>query len=539
MRTSIAVLSTVLILGCFVAFSSGEIWDVLFWNLANPAFYVNGTNSTINACCCAPTPTASYYCLNVNLGDTVQWFTDFSDPASTYSIQATDSTWLNPVDSYENRYLSPPLRGQVFIGQGEGIKYTLRDSGVFYFRDATNATTMRGAIIVSNYTTIDNGESDYDKNINTYDDVLGWVVLVLLCLSIAGALLTILTFTLFGSIRTYPIKLIMYLCVVIVINLWFIFAFQSAFRHDGALCFVTGMIVHSFFLSNFCWTFCIAFNFYQMIVRRNRESEALEKWYHLFSWGFPVFCMIFVTCFLEYGNTGSACYVTSALYIFIFFFLPGLIIISSNAILFFFVAREIHETLASAPKTDKRERKKELRVYISIFISIGLSWIFGFIMVLIPQKIIQLIFLTLFSISQPLQGFLIFISYCLNAKVVGKYAGLFGKVLPCCKRWENLDSRSGTSSGRTQSSARSSRSARSSGMHSSSRSADTQDISLDATDSAASKTELYGADVDDGDDVAVDAGGDDVEEHKSESESDGVDDKEDNAGGINFDNDDL
>jgi uncharacterized protein YqhQ len=109
--------------------------------------------------------------------------------------------------------------------------------------------------------------------------------------------------------------------------------------------------------------------------------------------------------------------VTSALYIFIFFFLPGLIIISSNAILFFFVAREIHETLASAPKTDKRERKKELRVYISIFISIGLSWIFGFIMVLIPQKIIQLIFLTLFSISQPLQGFLIFISYCLNAKV--------------------------------------------------------------------------------------------------------------------------
>jgi hypothetical protein len=77
-------------------------------------------------------------------------------------------------------------------------------------------------------------------------------------------------------------------------------------------------------------------------------------------------------------------------------------------------------------------------------------------------------------------------------------------------------------------------------MHSSSRSADTQDISLDATDSAASKTELYGADVDDevdGDDVA--AVEEDVEVHKSDGDSDGVDDKEEDGGGINFGNDDL
>lgn len=43
------------------------------------------------------------------------------------------------------------------------------------------------------------------------------------------------------------------------------------------------MIVHGFYVANFCWTFCIAFNFYQMIVRRNRESESLEKWYALSS----------------------------------------------------------------------------------------------------------------------------------------------------------------------------------------------------------------------------------------------------------------
>ncbi|ELR20263.1 Gprotein-coupled receptor (GPCR) family protein [Acanthamoeba castellanii str. Neff] len=139
------------------------------------------------------------------------------------------------------------------------------------------------------------------------------------------------------------------------------------------------MIVHGFYVANFCWTFCIAFNFYQMIVRRNRESESLEKWYHLFSWGIPGLCVLCTTCVLDYGDTGGACYVTSALYIFLFFFIPGLTIISLNAILFFFVIREIHETLASAPKTDKKDKKKEIRVYISIFISIevgelGVAW---------------------------------------------------------------------------------------------------------------------------------------------------------------------
>lgn len=44
------------------------------------------------------------------------------------------------------------------------------------------------------------------------------------------------------------------------------------------------MLTHYFFLANFGWCFAVAFNFYQMIVRRNRESESLEKIYHGISW---------------------------------------------------------------------------------------------------------------------------------------------------------------------------------------------------------------------------------------------------------------
>ena len=46
----------------------------------------------------------------------------------------------------------------------------------------------------------------------------------------------------------------------------------------------TAIVTHYFFLANFGWCFAVAFNFYQMIVRRNRESESFEKIYHGIAW---------------------------------------------------------------------------------------------------------------------------------------------------------------------------------------------------------------------------------------------------------------
>src|SRR5690625_3287506 len=110
------------------------------------------------------------------------------------------------------------------------------------------------------------------------------IVDVLFGLSIAGALGTIVTFVLFKDIRTYPIKLIVFLCICIFISqIFFWIAFQP-FIYDTFMCTPAAIIYLYFFLANFFWTFCIAFNFYQMIVRRNRDAEALEKWYHIACW---------------------------------------------------------------------------------------------------------------------------------------------------------------------------------------------------------------------------------------------------------------
>lgn len=387
-----------------------------------------------------------------------------------HSVEATDPTFsiaLTPDD--DGYWPGANVDGSLGIVT---MQRRWKEPGVYYFRDATfPAMTGMANVTQAEQNLSDDDDDDLDP-LDYFNIVLGYIVMFLLVLSVIGAGLTIITFTIFSNIRTYPIKLIMYLCwCIIMSNTSFLFAFEDIFYDNEYVCYVTGMAVHYFYLANFCWTLCIAFNFYQMIVKRNRESEKMEKWYHLFCWGFPLGCLGWVSAFLEYGDRGGVCYITSPIFVFVFFFMPGLIIVSTNVVLFFFVAREIHETLATAPTSDKNERRKEFRVYISIFVSIGLSWIFGFLMVLFPTIVIRLFFLILFSITTPMQGFLIFLFYCVNAKVFGKWAGLFSRCLPFCTQWENLDSRSGTSSGRSTNSRSSLKSADTSFRSSSSMSA--------------------------------------------------------------------
>ncbi|EGC33439.1 hypothetical protein DICPUDRAFT_95036 [Dictyostelium purpureum] len=281
---------------------------------------------------------------------------------------------------------------------------------------------------------------------DTLNDVLSYITDVLLCLSIVGSFFTVFTFMVFYKLRTYPIRLIIYLCLSILFAQFF---FEISFRSsENLFCLPSGILLHYFFLADFVWTFCVAFNFYQMIVKRNRDAESLEKYYHLASWGIPLLVVVFCAGFEKYINRGGFCYLENDLPVFLGFFVPGLLVVCANAVIFFFIAREIHDTLKNAPRTDKKEKSKEFRVYFSIFVSIGLSWIFGFIMTFFnSDSVLGYIFLILFSVTTPLQGFLIFVSYCVNDKVLAHYARGFKSIgIPIFSRWENLD---GTSTRQT------------------------------------------------------------------------------------------
>jgi len=278
--------------------------------------------------------------------------------------------------------------------------------------------------------------TDITNSLNLFNTVVGIVSNILLGLSVLCALFTIITFTLFPRIRTYPIKLILFLCVTIVVG-YGVFPFNSMFAQWPEVCNIVGAIIHYFFLSNFFWCANIAFNFYEMIVRRNPETAAFEKFYHFFGWGLPCIAVIGVAAAGKYGSYSPGvgnCYINDALSVFLGFFLPGIILVSINSVLFFFVASEIHGTLRHAPNDkEQKHRAKELRVLMSIFVTVGLSWIFGFITSIFSSVfVVCQIFLVIFTITAPLQGFFIFVAYCLNKKVKTKWMGLFATCFPCC-----------------------------------------------------------------------------------------------------------
>jgi len=258
--------------------------------------------------------------------------------------------------------------------------------------------------------------------------VLDTLTTVLLSLSIFGAFAVVMTFGIFKSLRTFPVKLIIYLCVCIFMGyLFFLFAFED-WVYNSAFCQGCAFIVHFFFLAQFFWTTCIAFNFYQMIVQRNRDAAFLEKYYHIVAWGLSSIICIVTAATGNYGLfNGQICYINNSYARTLAFFIPGLVVLACNFILFFYVGREIHETLATAPKSDRSEKRKEFRVYLSIICSIGLAWIFGYLMFL-PRCELQLVFLFLFSITTPMQGFLLFVAYCVNKKVALKWLGVFNFV---------------------------------------------------------------------------------------------------------------
>ena len=317
----------------------------------------------------------------------------------------------------------------------------------------------------------------------------------------------IFTFAVFGEngkIRTYPIKLIMFLCgsLIVAFTCFIINGQPPIVRNQGA-CFFIGLMTHYAFLANFCWTFCIAFNFYRMIVAQDRDTRSYEKWYHIASWGIPaVICLILGLCSLvppgtlQYGKLSNAyaCFIVNSTARLVAFFVPGLLVVSANTVLFVFVAREIRETLRGAAEIrgagEKKDIKRQLRVYISIVFSIGLAWLFGFISALLflieSTPIPGQIFDVLFNVFVPLQGFFLFGSYCVNEKIFKKYAEAFGKVFPCCVVIvEKLDylataSTTGTSGSKTGSQSKSTGSTKSA---TSSTSSQKSEIEMSNTDS--------------------------------------------------------
>ncbi len=148
---------------------------------------------------------------------------------------------------------------------------------------------------------------------------------------------------------------------------------------------------------------------------------------------------------------------------------------------------------------EKKDTKRQIRVYMSIVFSIGLAWLFGFISVLFPASggtlVPYQIFDTLFNVFVPMQGYFLFGSYCVNEKIFKKYAAVFGRCCGCCKVVvEKLDSIATASTTGTSGSKTGSKTGSAPGSTGSSRSVNS--VKTNSTNSTSDGVEMSAASTD-------------------------------------------
>lgn len=253
-------------------------------------------------------------------------------------------------------------------------------------------------------------------------------------------IMLIITFAAFGEggkVRTYPIKLIMFLSASLISAYFFflIFDLPAIVENPGA-CFFVGLMIHYSFLCNFLWSFCIAFNFYRMIVAQDRNTRSYEVWYHVCSWGIPGVIMIIIASLQLYGRVGDryVCYIKDSIATLVGLTVPAVIMVTASITLFCFIAAEINETFKGAADirgSDSADVARQAKVYLSIIVSIGVPWVFAFIALLFRAVPVAYdVFDKIFNILISSQGIFLFLSYCVNERIFKLWIHWMGKCIP-------------------------------------------------------------------------------------------------------------
>ncbi|KAL5477040.1 hypothetical protein EMCRGX_G023782 [Ephydatia muelleri] len=270
-------------------------------------------------------------------------------------------------------------------------------------------------------------------------EILGLVILTYVggAMSIVGCVVLIITYLLFRELRTLPGKLLMNLAVAILasdialVGLLTIAHYVSSQKY----CVSIAIILHFTFLSRFSWMSVIAFRLLLAFSRpflSNYSSKILkckgEKKIFMcafaFGWLSPL--LIVVVCIalnfsvdlIGYGKN-SRCWITSRGALIGGFIVPVYLSVLFNTVCFVVTCWSIFcSTLKHKALTG--EGKSHVRVYISLGILMGLTWLFGFIAMSVNSFVPWYLFVALNST----QGLLLSITFLCTKRNASLYSSL-------------------------------------------------------------------------------------------------------------------
>ncbi|KAK2566272.1 Adhesion G protein-coupled receptor L2, partial [Acropora cervicornis] len=202
------------------------------------------------------------------------------------------------------------------------------------------------------------------------------------------------------------ISLMLHLCLAIAASCTLILV-TGFVRWEGLGCLVNAALLHFFLLCVFSWMLCHGGIFYYLIIRAELLDKLKPKlkWSYVFGW---VAASLGVTGTENYAADNCWLSLENGL-IYWAFVAPTGTVVFVNSILFVFLLQRISRV---SKFRDRMTRTQHVRAWLrrsSVLLPVlGITWSFGFLTFISSTTV----FHYLFTVFNTLQGFIIFVNFC-------------------------------------------------------------------------------------------------------------------------------
>ncbi|XP_077092321.1 adhesion G protein-coupled receptor G4a [Siphateles boraxobius] len=257
---------------------------------------------------------------------------------------------------------------------------------------------------------------------------------------------TLLTYLAFEKLRRdYPSKILINLSVALLgLNMLFLVNSWFASFNINALCITVAALLHFFFLATFTWMGLGAINMYLALVKVfNSYVPSYMLKFSALGWGLPLLVVSLVLAIdvnsygaglskaLPQDDSTAFCWVKNDVTFYVTVVSFVTVIMVCNICVFTVVLVQIRKMRVNKLASNRKGFLHDLRVVASLTFLLGLTWMLAFI-AWGPAKTPLLY---LFSLLNSLQGFFIFLFYCLMKDNVRKQ----WKIHLCCGRFRQTE----------------------------------------------------------------------------------------------------
>ena len=335
-------------------------------------------------------------------GYTLHEDTCIADQVSPSQLPANGTDSVAPCQGFRLPESAFTIENGSLIMISNGLVY---DEGEFILENAS-------AVICQNST-----YTDFSAN-----SALGITTIILCSISLICLVCRLILQALWQKYNSFPGR--MQFNLVLAMALAIALLLLSPLASDvETLCFTLGVMKYYAFLASFVWMTCVAGDTC-WALGRSRACQHPQKGsnllrYLLIGWLLPLILTITLLS-IDLSKTetrftpqfgGSGCWITQKLPLILFFFVPVFVGISLNIGFFLLTVRQLKTAFQESNVLRKsKDTQHPWKVYLKLFIIMGLAWLVGFVAIWADSVVVWF----LFVILNASQGIFIFMAFVLD-----------------------------------------------------------------------------------------------------------------------------